>query len=106
LNLSKQGLAAHQALRIAAVNRLLAARGGGSLSQPCAGLGGATRLVTTPVGLRRSALRSRLKIVRLENFNPAVCAWMVHRPPAGRLARPIKTLRDALHCELQALPRG
>jgi DNA-binding transcriptional LysR family regulator len=61
--------------------------------------------LVTPVGLRRSALRSKLKVVKVENFNPAVRAWMVHRPPAGRLARPIKTFRDALDCELQGLLR-
>jgi DNA-binding transcriptional LysR family regulator len=61
--------------------------------------------LVTPVGLKRSAWRSKLKLVRVENFDPAVRAWMVHRPPAGRLARPIKTFRDALDDELQALTR-
>ncbi|MGN6287492.1 MAG: LysR family transcriptional regulator [Afipia sp.] len=55
----------------------------------------------TPVALKRSPLRSKLKVVRTEDFNPAVRAWVVHRPPAGRLARPIKTFRDALVRELQ-----
>jgi DNA-binding transcriptional LysR family regulator len=62
--------------------------------------------LVTPVGLKRSVWRSKLKLVRVENFDPAVRAWMVHRPPAGRLARPIKTFRDALDDELQALTRG
>ncbi|WP_024516382.1 LysR family transcriptional regulator [Bradyrhizobium sp. Tv2a-2] len=61
--------------------------------------------LVTPVGLKRSAWRSKLKLVKVENFDPAVRAWMVHRPPAGRLARPIKTFRDALDDELQALTR-
>jgi DNA-binding transcriptional LysR family regulator len=62
--------------------------------------------LVTPVGLKRSALRGKLKLVKVDNFNPAVRAWMVHRPPAGRLARPIKTFRDALDDELQALTHG
>lgn len=61
--------------------------------------------LVTPVGLKRSALRRKLKVVKVENFSPAVRAWMVHRPPAGRLERPIKTFRDALDEELQALLR-
>lgn len=61
--------------------------------------------LVTPVGLKRSALRGKLKVVKVENFSPAVRAWMVHRPPAGRLERPIKTFRDALDEELQALLR-
>ena len=52
--------------------------------------------VVTPVALKRSAIRSRLKVVRIEGFNAAVRAWVVHRPPAGRLARPIEVFRDAL----------
>jgi DNA-binding transcriptional LysR family regulator len=62
--------------------------------------------LVTPIALKRSALRGQLKVVRVEDFSPAVRAWMVHRPPAGRLARPIKAFRDALDRELQALMRG
>lgn len=62
--------------------------------------------VVTPVAVRRSAIRSRLKTVRIRDFNPAVRAWIVHRPPAGRLARPIEVFRSALDQELQALMRG
>jgi hypothetical protein len=54
----------------------------------------------TPVALKRSPLRSRLKTVKVEDFEPAVRAWVVHRPPAGRLAAPIKVFRDALIDEL------
>ena len=57
--------------------------------------------LVTPVALKRSAQRAKLKVVKTENFNPAVRAWVVHRPPAGRLARPIKTFREALVRELQ-----
>ncbi|HET7887698.1 MAG TPA: substrate-binding domain-containing protein, partial [Bradyrhizobium sp.] len=62
--------------------------------------------VVTPVALKRSPLRDRLKTIRIEGFNPAVRAWMVHRPPAGRLARPIKAFRDRLDQELRALSSG
>jgi DNA-binding transcriptional LysR family regulator len=57
--------------------------------------------LATPAALRRSPFRSKLKIVKVENFEPAVRAWVVHRPPAGRLAAPIKAFRDALSLELR-----
>jgi DNA-binding transcriptional LysR family regulator len=59
--------------------------------------------LVTPIALKQSPLRSKLKVLRTPDFNPVVRAWVVHRPPAGRLARPIKTFRDALDRELQAL---
>ncbi|MEK9279952.1 MULTISPECIES: LysR family transcriptional regulator [unclassified Bradyrhizobium] len=59
--------------------------------------------LVTPIGLKRSAFRDKLKPVAARDFNPAVRAWIVHRPPAGRLARPIKLFRDGLDRELQAL---
>lgn len=62
--------------------------------------------LVTPVALNRSALRNKLKRVPVRDFNPAVRAWMVHRPPAGRLAQPIKVFRDALDRELQAMVGG
>ena len=62
--------------------------------------------MVTPIALKQSPLREKLKIVKTEGFNPTVRAWVVHRPPAGRLARPIKMFRDALDQELKALTRG
>jgi DNA-binding transcriptional LysR family regulator len=62
--------------------------------------------LVTPVALKRSPIRKQLKTIRIEDFNPAVRAWIVHRPPAGRLARPIGVFRDALDQELRALTRG
>ncbi|MFN5490383.1 MAG: LysR family transcriptional regulator, partial [Bradyrhizobium sp.] len=41
-----------------------------------------------------------------EGFDAAVRAWIEHRPPAGRLTRPIEVFRDALDRELQALIRA
>lgn len=62
--------------------------------------------LVTPIALKRSAVRHKLKPVRTPGFNPAVRAWIVHRAPAGRLARPIKLFRDGLDRELQALIGG
>lgn len=59
--------------------------------------------LVTPIALKRSAFRDQLKAVKARDFNPAVRAWMVHRAPAGRLARPIELFRGALDRELQAL---
>ncbi|MEH2509366.1 DNA-binding transcriptional LysR family regulator [Nitrobacteraceae bacterium AZCC 1564] len=57
--------------------------------------------VVTPVALRRSPYRAKLKAIKVKGFEPAVRAWIVHRPPAGRLAQPIKVFRDALDIELR-----
>jgi DNA-binding transcriptional LysR family regulator len=62
--------------------------------------------VVTPFALKQSPHRNKLKVLNTPDFNPAVRAWVVHRPPAGRLARPIKAFSDALDRELQALIRG
>ena len=71
---------------------IAAAQGGALGSLPCA-------------MLSVDKAREQLKIIKTQDFNPAVRAWVVHRPPAGRLARPIKVFRDALDRELQALIR-
>jgi DNA-binding transcriptional LysR family regulator len=62
--------------------------------------------LVTPIGLRQSPFRDKLKVVKAKDLSPAVRAWIVHRPPAGRLTRPIKVFRDALDQELQALIAG
>ncbi len=62
--------------------------------------------LVTPVGLQRSAFRKELKQVEVRDFKPKVRAWLVHRAPAGRLAKPIMAFRDRLDRELQALTRG
>jgi DNA-binding transcriptional LysR family regulator len=59
--------------------------------------------VATPAALKRSPFRSKLKVVKVENFDPAVRAWVVHRPPAGRLAAPIQVFREALSEELREI---
>lgn len=62
--------------------------------------------LVTPLALKRSAFRDKLKPVAARDFNPAVRAWLVHRPPAGRLTRPINLFRESLDRELQALIRA
>ncbi|MET4799468.1 LysR family transcriptional regulator [Bradyrhizobium sp. LB11.1] len=62
--------------------------------------------LVTPLALKRSAFRNKLKAVAARDFNPAVRAWLVHRPPAGRLTGPINLFRDGLDRELQALIRA
>jgi DNA-binding transcriptional LysR family regulator len=62
--------------------------------------------LVTPIALKQSPLRNKLKLLKTPDFNPAIRAWIVHRAPAGRLARPIKAFRDALDRELQTLLRG
>ncbi|MCK1420516.1 LysR family transcriptional regulator [Bradyrhizobium sp. 180] len=59
--------------------------------------------LVTPIALKHSAFRDKLKAVAARDFKPAVRAWMIHRAPAGRLKRPIKLFRDELDRELQAL---
>jgi DNA-binding transcriptional LysR family regulator len=58
--------------------------------------------LVTPLALKQSPLRNKLRIVKARDFNPAR-AWVVHRPPAGRLAGPIRLFREGLSRELQAL---
>lgn len=62
--------------------------------------------VVTPVALTQTPFRDRLKTVKVPGFTPAVRAWVVHRPPAGRLAQPIQLFRDALDQEFQRLVGG
>jgi hypothetical protein len=35
-------------------------------------------------------------VIDCPDFKPQVRAWLLHRPPAGRLSRPIALFRDAL----------
>ena len=57
--------------------------------------------ITGPA-LAASPLRDCVRIVALDDFEPRVCAWLVHRPPAGRLAQPLKIFQEALLTELAA----
>ncbi len=52
--------------------------------------------VMTPAALEDSRWRNAIEIVEAPDFCPKVVNWLVHRPPAGRLARPIATFGEAL----------
>jgi DNA-binding transcriptional LysR family regulator len=52
--------------------------------------------IVTPAAFAGSAWHDAIEIVDAPEFSPQVRAWMLHRPPAGRLSRPIALFRDAL----------
>jgi DNA-binding transcriptional LysR family regulator len=52
--------------------------------------------ILTTAAFTRSERRDEIEIVDSLDFRPQVRAWMLHRPPAGRLARPIAAFRDGL----------
>jgi DNA-binding transcriptional LysR family regulator len=56
----------------------------------------------TRSGLAVSPLREKVRVVALTDFQPRVCAWLLHRPPAGRLAQPLAVFREMLTAELAA----
>jgi DNA-binding transcriptional LysR family regulator len=52
--------------------------------------------IVTPAAFAGSAWRNAVEIVDAPEFRPHVRVWILHRPPAGRLSRPIALFRDAL----------
>lgn len=52
--------------------------------------------VLTPAALADSRWRNAVEIIEAPDFSPKVANWLVHRPPAGRLARPIAIFGEAL----------
>lgn len=52
--------------------------------------------LVTPGAFANSPWRDAVEIIDCADFKPQVRAWMLHRPPAGRLSRPIALFRDAL----------
>jgi DNA-binding transcriptional LysR family regulator len=52
--------------------------------------------IVTPAAFAESAWRDAVEVIDAPDFRPQVRAWMLHRPPPGRLARPIASFRDAL----------
>ncbi|UDL89020.1 LysR family transcriptional regulator [Mesorhizobium sp. PAMC28654] len=52
--------------------------------------------LVTPGAFANSPWRDAVEIIDCADFKPRVRAWMLHRPPAGRLSRPIALFRDAL----------
>ncbi|TIV43210.1 MAG: LysR family transcriptional regulator, partial [Mesorhizobium sp.] len=49
-----------------------------------------------PLAARQRAGRDAVEVVDCPGFKPQVRCWLLHRPPAGRLARPIAVFREAL----------
>jgi DNA-binding transcriptional LysR family regulator len=52
--------------------------------------------IVTPAAFAGNRWHEAIEIVDAPQFRPQVRAWMLHRPPAGRLGRPIALFRDAL----------
>ena len=52
--------------------------------------------IVTPGAFADSRRRDRVEVIDCPDFKPQVRAWLLHRPPAGRLSRPIALVRDAL----------
>jgi len=50
----------------------------------------------TEAALMGGRWRKKVQIIEPKGFRPEVRSWLVHRAPAGRLARPIALFRDAL----------
>lgn len=61
--------------------------------------------VLTPAALSDSRWRNAVDIIETPDFSPKVVNWLVHRPPAGRLARPIATFGNALADTLKTTGR-
>jgi DNA-binding transcriptional LysR family regulator len=59
--------------------------------------------VLTPAAFADSRWQGAVEVIDAPEFRPQVRCWMLHRPPAGRLALPIATFRDGLAKAL-ALP--
>jgi len=52
--------------------------------------------IVTPAAFAEVPWRNVLDIIESEDFRPKVNAWMLYRPPAGRLAGPIAAFSEAL----------
>jgi len=52
--------------------------------------------IVTPAAFAGSPWRDRIEVIESVDFQPKVTAWVLHRPPAGRLAQPIATFTKAL----------
>jgi DNA-binding transcriptional LysR family regulator len=56
--------------------------------------------LATKAAVENSPLRDALRIIAVQDFAPKVQAWIVRRPPVGRLVRPIECLTSALETAL------
>jgi DNA-binding transcriptional LysR family regulator len=57
--------------------------------------------IVTPAAFANSPWRKAIEVVDCPEFTPHVRSWMLHRPPAGRLSRPLAVFRDALIAALK-----
>lgn len=62
--------------------------------------------LATRDAIESSPLRDALRIIPVQDFEPRVRAWIVRRPPVGRLVRPIQCLTRALETALDAQVPG
>ena len=58
--------------------------------------------LATRAAIESSPLRDALQIIPVQDFEPRVRAWIVRRPPVGRLMRPIECLTSALEAAIDA----
>lgn len=52
--------------------------------------------IVTPAAFAGSPWHEAIEVIDTRDFRPQVRSWLLHRPPAGRLERPIALFRDAL----------
>jgi DNA-binding transcriptional LysR family regulator len=62
--------------------------------------------LATRAAIESSPLRDALQIIPVQDFEPRVRAWIVRRPPVGRLVRPIECLTSALEAAIDAQVPG
>jgi DNA-binding transcriptional LysR family regulator len=58
--------------------------------------------LATRAAIESSPLRDALQIIPVQDFEPRVRAWIVRRPPVGRLVKPIECLTSALDAAIDA----
>jgi DNA-binding transcriptional LysR family regulator len=59
--------------------------------------------LATRSAVESSPLRDALQIIPVQDFEPRVRAWIVHRPPVGRLLKPVECLRGALEAAIDVI---
>ena len=52
--------------------------------------------IVTPAAFAASRWQGAVEVIDVPDFKPRVRAWLLHRPPAGRLTRPIAVFGGAL----------
>lgn len=57
--------------------------------------------ITTGSALESSPLKSEVQVLEVKGFDAMFNGWLVHRPPAGRLAKPITCLVEGLSTAFQ-----